>query len=493
MHIVMISAESAPVASAGELGDFIQGLSHDLAARGQQVEIILPKYDCLRFDRIWEMRKIADIWAPYYDEWVHCDVDEGYSDGIVCYFIEPHSTQAFFQRGRIYGEPDDQQRFAFFSRAAMEFLHKTGRQPDVIHCHDWQTALVPALLYEIFQSLGMHHSRVCLTLHQLRQQGWSDAQVLRQVGLDASALMTPDRFQDNRQPADANPMKGGIVYANYVTTVSPRYAWEAQYTDEGRGLQKSLRLHAEKFGGILNGIDYAVWNPQSDPLIAQSYCPETLQRKARNKAALRQHLMLEQAFRPIVAVVGGLTQQTGWPLVRHAAHFCLANDAQFVLIGMPEDGKIENEFNQLKYELKDNPHAYLALSDDERLTHQVFAGADMVLLPSRREPCGLTALIGMRYGVVPVVRRVGGLADSVLDANYSDGDFHHRNGYVFNDYDEQDMVSALQRAIGLWFNFPEYFRQLRINGMSQDHSWNKPGQRYLDIYEHIKMKDSDKP
>lgn len=486
MYIVMISAESAPVAKAGGLGDFVEGIAHDLSSRTHQIELILPKYDCLRFDRVWELHKVQDLWVPFYGDWVHCDVETGQADGLTCYFIEPHSPQAFFNRGRIYGESDDTERFAFFSRAALEFLHKTRRQPDIIHCHEWQTGLVPVLLAELYRNLGMTHPRVCYTLHNLGHQGWTGEHILSQVGLDPVTMMTPDRLQNDDNPAAVNLMKGGIVYSDYITTVSPRYAWEIQHTDQGMGLQDTLQRQSERFGGVLNGIDYEIWNPETDPFILQTYCPETLQRKARDKAALRLRLMLEDAFRPIVAVVSRLERQKGLELIRHAARFSLENEAQFVLLGSSQDPAINDEFRALQSELNDSPHCHLELAYDEDLAHRIFAGADMILVPSVYEPCGLTQMIGMRYGVVPIVRRVGGLSDTVFDANYSDRDFYERNGYVFNDYTPEDMESALKRAIGLWFRYPEYFRQLRLNGMHQDHSWNKPGQRYLDIFEYIR-------
>jgi len=486
MYIVMISAESAPVAKVGGLGDFVEGLAHDLAGRGHQVEIILPKYDCLNTERIWELNKVQDLWVPYFGEWLHCDLEMGRADGLTCWFIDPHSPREFFSRGRIYGEPDDPERFALFARAALEFLYKSGRHPDIIHCHDWHCGLVPVLLEEVYRPQGMTRPRVCYTLHNLGYQGRTEEQVLRQAGLDPAALMTPERLQDPGDPQTVNLMQGGIVYADYVTTVSPRYAWEAQNGDQGMGLQPTLQRHADKFGGVLNGIDYEVWNPQTDPHIVQGYCAETLQRKARDKAALRGRLGLEEAARPIVAVVSRLERQKGPELMRHAAHFCLANQAQFVLLGSSQDPEINAGFLELKQQLEGDPHCHLELAHDEALAHQIYAGSDLILVPSRYEPCGLTQLIGMRYGTVPVVRGVGGLADTVFDANYSDVDFLQCNGYRFDGYSAEAMEHALIRAIRLWHQHPDYFRQLRINGMTRDHSWNLPGGRYLDIFESVR-------
>ncbi len=486
MYIAMISAECAPAAKVGGLGDFVAGLSHDMSARGHQVDIVLPKYDCLRFERIWDLHKVYDLWAPLYGDWVHCDVEHGHVEGLSCWFIEPHCPEEFFQRGRIYGEEDDPQRFAFFARAALEFLYKTGRRPDVLHCHDWQTGLVPVLLREIYRGLGMDRTRTCYTLHNMGFQGWCAEDVLEQVGLEPEPMMVPERLQDDGNPELCNPMKGGIVYADYVTTVSPRYAWEIQNGEQGNGLQQVLREHKDKFGGVLNGIDYQVWNPQTDPGIAETYCDTTLQRKARNKSALRSRLGLEEAFRPIVAVVSRLDGQKGPELIRHGLRVCLENEAQFVLLGQAQDALEQETFEAVKEEFADHPHCHLELEYDDELAHQFFAGSDMLLMPSRYEPCGLTQMIALRYGVVPVVHRVGGLADTVFDANFSEVGFTRRNGYSFNDYTPEAMTGALLRAIGLWFQHPEYFRQLRINGMRQDYSWRVPGGKYLSIYQNIK-------
>jgi starch synthase len=273
----MIAPECAPVAKVGGLGDVVQGLSKELSIRGNTVEIILPKYDCLRYDRIGGLTKCySDLWVPYHSQWVHCDVFFGFVDGLKCFFIEPHSPQNFFHRGVVYGHHDDTERFAFFSRAALEFMLKSGKHPDIIHCHDWQTGLVPVLLYEMYQGLGMTHPRVCYTLHNLGHQGVHGEQILRQVGLNPTRLMTYDRLLDDHRAPAINLMKGGIVYSNFVTTVSPRYAFEIQNSHLGMGLQRILGLHRQKVGGVLNGIDYNVWNPEVDGHIARKYSLQTL-------------------------------------------------------------------------------------------------------------------------------------------------------------------------------------------------------------------------
>jgi starch synthase len=487
MFVMMITPECAPAAKVGGLADVVHGLSKELEIRGNAVEIVLPKYDCMRFDLLTGLTKcFSDLWVPNHQQWVHCDVYFGWMDGLKCFFIEPHLDKNFFNRGVFYGHHDDGERFSFFCRAAMEFVLKSNKQPDIIHCHDWQTALVPVLLYEMYQHLGLKRPRVCFTLHNVVHQGFGGESLLRQVGLNPAALMTPDRLQDDRRPGAINLMKGGIVYSNFVTTVSPRYAEEIRHTALGMGMQRTLATYHQKTGGILNGLDYSVWNPEVDAHIPKRYGIGSLDQKYVNKDALRHRLWLRTGMKPIVAFVGRLDPQKGVDLILHAVPYCLERGCQFVLLGSSLQSDINTAFWNLKLRLNDHPDCHLEIGYNEELAHLVYAGADILLVPSAYEPCGLTQIIGLKYGTVPVVRNTGGLADTVFDANYAPKPYHERNGYVFNDFNWQGLESALDRAIGMWHQHPEYFRQLMVNGMRCDYSWNKPGQNYLNIYHHIK-------
>lgn len=487
MHIVMISPECASAAKAGGLGDVVQGLGRELMLRGQRLEIILPKYDCMRYDRIENLQKCySGLWVPYHERWIPCDVYSGRVDMLDCFFIEPHSEERFFERGVLYGEPDDAARFVFFSRAALEFLFKSERRPDIIHCHDWQTGLVPVLLYEIYAACGMDNSRVCYTLHNLGHQGICGSELLAQAGLQPQHYTSPQRLLDDGNPRAINLMKGGIVYSNFITTVSPRYADEIRYTGLGQGLQATLQTHAGKVGGVLNGVDYGIWNPEIDSHIPYHYGIDSLQNKAKNKSALRKRLMLRDDFRPLITVVSRLDRQKSVELMEAGLNYALQRECQFVLLGSASEPAIEQHFWNLKQRYNDNPDCHLELRYDEELAHLIYAGADIILIPSVYEPCGLTQLIAMKYGTVPVVRLTGGLADTVFDANHAECSFEERTGYVFEGLHPAGLESALSRAIGLWHKYPEYFRQLRINGMCKDYSWKDPGKHYLNIYQHIK-------
>jgi starch synthase len=491
MYIVQIASECAPVIKAGGLGDVIYGLSRELEIRDHCVEIILPMYDCMRYDQIWGLHEAyRDLWVPWYGGAIHCSVFCGKVHGRLCFFIQPHSGDNFFNRGHYYGALDDHMRFAFFSKAALEFLLVSNKRPDIIHCHDWQTGLIPVMLFEMYKWHGMWNQRVCYTIHNFKHQGIAGADILWATGLNNEAYYYHyDRLQDNFNPTAINFMKAGIVYANYVNTVSPHHAWEARYSDISCGLGHTLEIHNHKFGGILNGIDYNVWNPETDRFIPYHYSKDNWEDKAKNTKALRERLLLRDAHKPVICYIGRLDQQKGVHLVHHALYYSLHKGAQFVLLGSATESAINNWFWHEKHHLNDNPDCHLEIGFNEELSHLIYAGADIIVVPSNYEPCGLTQMIGLKYGTVPVVRGVGGLINTVFDRDYDE--FHlpqERNGYVFFQTDNAALESSLNRAIDLWYENPEEFRQLSIQGMEYDYSWNHPGEKYVGVYDHIRHK-----
>ncbi len=492
MYIVQIASECAPVIKAGGLGDVIYGLSRELESRGHCVEIILPMYDCMRYDQIWGLHDAyRDLFVPWEGSAVHCSVFCGWVHGCLCFFIQPHSSENYFDRGHYYGALDDHMRFAFFSKAAIEFLHRSNKRPDVIHCHDWQTGLIPVLLGEIYRHHGMGNQRICYTIHNFKHQGIAGPEILWATGLNNDAYYYHyDRLQDNFNPGAINLMKAGIVYSNFVNTVSPHHAWEARFTDISCGLGHTLEIHQGKFGGILNGIDYDVWNPASDPLVPHPYSADTFSEKAKNKQALQERLSLtKDETKPLICFIGRLDQQKGVHLVHHSLYYALSRGAQFVLLGSATEPKINQWFWHEKQHLKNSADIHLELSFNEELAHLIYAAADMIVVPSNYEPCGLTQMIGFRYGTVPVVRGVGGLVNTVFDWDYDPEHLpEERNGFVFYESDAIALESALGRAIDLYEQNPQLFHELALQGMAYDYSWKEPGEKYIGVYDHIRHK-----
>lgn len=490
MYIIHIAPECAPVAKVGGMADVISGLSWEHAIRGNDVEIILPKYDCMRYDQIYGLTmSFNDLWVPWFGGAIHCSVWFGFVHGRKCFFIEPHSNDKYFERGTIYGCNDDVMRYAFFCKAALEFLLKSGKRPDVLHCHDWQTGLVPVLLAEIYQHQGMWAQRVCYTIHNFKHQGIFGHDILAATGLGRPEhFFSPTQLRDDNNASVLNCMKGGIVYSNFVTTVSPKHAWEARHTGQGHGLGATLHVHQGKFGGVLNGVDYNAWNPEIDGFLVSRYDINNIDAKYPNKEALRDRFWLYKSEKPIISYIGRLDEQKGLDLICHAAHYALSRGAQFVLLGSPSNHATFNQFAHLRNQLGNSVDCHIELGFNEELSHLIYAGSDMVVVPSVFEPCGLTQLIAMRYGTVPIVRAVGGLADTVFDKDYGHTDLSMRNGYTFNDLNNAGLESAMERAISCYYEYPGHFRILLANGMRADYSWNHPGSHYLNIYEMIRHK-----
>jgi starch synthase len=489
MYIVQIASECAPVIKAGGLGDVVYGLSRELEKSGHCVEVILPKYDCMRYDHIWGLHEAyRGLWVPWNGGVVNCTVHCGWVHGQLCFFIEPHCDESYFHRGVYYGATDDNMRFAFFSKAALEFLLKSNKRPDVIHCHDWQTGLLPVMLFEMYKYQGMETQRVCYTIHNFKHQGISGVEVLWATGLNReSYYFHYDRLMDNFNPLALNLMKGGIVYSNAFNTVSPHHAWEAQNTEIGCGLGGTIERHKNKFSGILNGISYEMWNPEDDALIPAHYSIETFEKKAKNKSALRERLLLAESDKPLVCFIGRLDSQKGVHLVHHAIYYAMHRGAQFVLLGSATEPSLNSWFWHEKSYLNENPDCHLELAYNEELAHLIYAAADMIVVPSNYEPCGLTQVISLKYGTVPVVRGVGGLVNTVFDYDYDETHpLDERNGFVFYQQDKYALETAMNRALDLYYNEPELFQKLACRGMAYDYSWKDSAATYLALYDSIR-------
>lgn len=496
MHIINIASELAPIAKVGGLADVLLGLSRELSWKGHDIDIIIPKYDYMDTEGIRDLAIYNDNVPSFYEgEWFPNTIWKGWVENLKVYFIEPHHPKHFFHRGCFYGCEDDIDRYLYFSRAALEFMYKEEVHPDIIHLHDWQTAVIAPLYHDIYQPLGFKKPKLVFTIHNIEYQGHCSTADIAKIGLKGSDYLVQDKMQDSLYADAINLLKGGIVYADYTTTVSPNYAKEVLTPLGGRGLETTLIKCKDKFKGILNGIDYSYWNPEIDRFLPAHFSyremPEnkkdrnTLDKKAYIKNILRERLFLDEEHRPILGCIARLVPQKGIELIKHALYHTLAKGGQFVLLGTSPIPSISADFQELKHHFDDHPCVNLILHHNEELAHLIYAASDMFIVPSLFEPCGLTQMIALKYGSVPIVRKTGGLADTIFDVDYSGKPFEETNGFVFEYPDPQGVESALDRAFDCWFHHPDRWRKLMINGMKIDFSWNKPSNEYLDIYKSL--------
>ncbi|XP_023635661.1 probable starch synthase 4, chloroplastic/amyloplastic [Capsella rubella] len=485
LYVVHIAAEMAPVAKVGGLGDVVAGLGKALQRRGHLVEIILPKYDCMQYDRVRDLRALDTVVESYFDGKLYKNkIWIGTVEGLPVHFIEPQHPSKFFWRGQFYGEQDDFRRFSYFSRAALELLLQSGKKPDIIHCHDWQTAFVAPLYWDLYAPKGLDSARICFTCHNFEYQGTASASELGSCGLDVNQLNRPDRMQDHSSGDRVNPVKGAIIFSNIVTTVSPTYAQEVRTAEGGKGLHSTLNFHSKKFMGILNGIDTDSWNPATDPFLKAQFNAKDLQGKEENKYALRKQLGLSSAEsrRPLVGCITRLVPQKGVHLIRHAIYRTLELGGQFVLLGSSPVPHIQREFEGIEQQFKSHDHVRLLLKYDEALSHTIYAASDLFIIPSIFEPCGLTQMIAMRYGSIPIARKTGGLNDSVFDIDDDTIPTQFQNGFTFQTADEQAFNYALERAFNHYKKDGDKWMKLIEKVMSIDFSWGSSATQYEELY-----------
>lgn len=504
MHIVHIASELAPLAKVGGLADVLLGLSRELSWKGHDVDIIIPKYDCMDSNEVRDLAIVqADLMSFYEGKWFSNTIWTGWVENLRVYFIDPHHPRYFFNRGCFYGCDDDIERYLYFCRTSMEFLFKQQVRPDILHMHDWQTAIIPVLHKDIYRDLGMGNTKFVFTIHNMEYQGKCLPENLDHIGLKGKDYLAPGKMQDPENLQLINLLEAGIVYSDFFTTVSPSYAKEIQTPPEGRNLESVVIRHKEKFKGILNGVDYSYWNPEIDRYLPVHFSPRempinkkdrnTLDKKAYIKKLTRERLMLAEEYNPIVASITRLVPQKGLELIKHTLHRTLEKGGQFVLLGSSPIPSVNTEFHALRHEFIDNPNVSINLNYQEDLAHMIFAAADMVVVPSIFEPCGLTQMIALKYGAIPIVRRTGGLSDTIFDVDTSGLKFEETNGYTFDKPDNKSLDGALDRAIDCWLHNPERWRKLMINAMNIDYSWNKSSNLYLEIYQKLKNNNLKTP
>ena len=467
MKVLYATSEARPFAASGGLGDVAGSLPQAIRARLVGCRVVLPLYESVPEEMRAEMRFLTSFSVPVSWRRQYCGVFEAKYNGVTYYLLD---NQYYFKRAGLYGHYDDAERFAFFSRAVLEMLEHIDFRPDILHCNDWQTGLVP-VYYRLFYSErpGYEGIKTVYTIHNIQYQGKYGMEILGDVfGLpDTSASLV-------EQDGCVNLMKGGIEAADRVTTVSPTYAMEICDPWYAFGLDSILRARGWKLTGILNGIDTVSYDPETDPVIAAPFSAEDLSGKAADKRALQQELGLPVADGvPLIVMVTRLVSHKGLDLVKYILDELLQEDVQFAVLGSG-DWIYESFFREVRERYPDKFCFYEGFHPD--MARKFYAGADVFLMPSKSEPCGLAQMVACRYGDLVVVRETGGLKDSIRDCGDGEG-----IGFTFKTYNANDMLSAIHRALGAFHNATD-LPVLRRRAMETDFSWGKSANEYIRMY-----------
>ena len=475
MNILYVTSEAVPFCKTGGLADVAGSLPPSLAANGDRVSVILPLYETVK-DK-WGDRLHFEKWTNVRLAWrsVYCGLFSVEREGVTWYFVD---NESYFRRSDLYGYYDDGERFAFFSRAVTELLRSLPEKPDVVHCNDWQSALVPVYIRDEAVRNDFYKSiRTVITVHNIEYQGRYGRETVEDLfGLDRG-WFDGGTIEFG---GDVNLLKGGIVTADAVTAVSPTYARELKCAYFAHGLENVMRMSEGKLHGVLNGIDMKRYDPAHDESLAAPYSADDLAGKRRDKAALQKLLGLqERPDTPILAMVTRLVSHKGLDLVCETLDTIMEKDVQLVVLGKGE-AKYETFFEYAKQRYGGRMAVHLGYS--EQLAMQIYAGADLFLMPSKSEPCGLSQMIAMRYGTLPIVRETGGLKDTVHAYEAWNG---AGNGFTFADYNAGDMCHVVCQAIDLYNNNKDAYAALQKRGMTADFSWKRSAQAYRDIYSSI--------
>ncbi len=474
--VAFIGSECHPFVKTGGLGDVMYALPRELVRLNCDVRVILPRYACIpqqyQDKMVYRGEFYMDLGRTGREYYV--GIMEYICDGVVYDFID---NQEFFSSGNPYlNLVDDIPKYCFFSKAALAALNFMDWIPDIIHCHDWQAALVPVYLRTLFQDSPVGHARSILTIHNLRFQGIYNIPTIQYwSGLPDSVFNMGALKQDYE---DANMLKGGLAYADRITTVSGTYAGEIQTSEYGEHLEGHLRYHSGKLRGIVNGIDYGMWNPETDPALAVNYgLGNVLDHKMENKLALQKELGLEEdESKFVIGLISRLTNQKGLDLVSSIVPQVLDGNTQVVVLGTG-DKQYEDTFRYYEDTYRGTFSA--CIQYDEARAHRIYAGADALLVPSRFEPCGLTQLNAMHYGTIPIVRETGGLKDTVEPYNTFTGD---GNGFTFDRYEAGLLLDAINRAKTEYFTNRYHWDEVVQRDMAKDVSWENSAKQYKDLY-----------
>lgn len=472
LKVLILAAEIVPFAKVGGLADVVGALPKALRALGHDVRLVMPRYRQVDAEHFQLKTVLEDLPVKMGNFQVPVSVLEGeIGDHIPVYMID---APRYFDRENIYGYTDDGERFVLFCRAALEAMQAIGWAPNIVHCNDWHTGIVPNWLSTVYNEDPFYADMASVyTIHNLAYQGIFGYRLLEVAGVAAGGFLYP-QIAELANVVDI--MGRGILFADAVTTVSERYAQEILTPTFGERLDHLLRSRRERLFGILNGVDYQEVDPSTDEFINTHYDVSTLDNRAANKRALQEqaHLPIREDV-PILAMISRLADQKGFDLLSQIIQPLLAQGVQFVLLGVG-DQHYHEMFQSLAARYPEQVAIFLTFNAEQR--QRIYAGSDMFLMPSRFEPCGISQMIAMRYGCVPIVRQVGGLADTVQEYNPVTGE---GNGFVFPNYDPWEFFAAVVRALS-YFSFKDVWRTIQQHGMHADHSWHNLAVRYVEIY-----------
>ena len=471
MKVLFAVSECVPFIKSGGLADVAGSLPKELKKLGADVRVILPKYGMISEKFRSKMNKVKEFTVQLGWRTQYCGIEALEYEGVTFYFID---NEYYFNRDSLYGHYDDGERFSYFNRAVLDFIAETEFYPDVIHCHDWHTAMIPFLLRtEYYKKPGYGFIRSVFTIHNLQFQGIFPRQVLGDLLQIDSRYFNEDQLEFY---GNANFMKAALISADHITTVSPTYMKEIQTAYFGENLGGILRKRSSDLSGILNGIDHELYNPETDEGLASMFYPEIYGMRVENKLHIQRFFNLPENRKiPVVAMITRLTKQKGLDLVRGVFHELMGKGIQMVVLGTG-DPEYEEFFNGMSGQYPDQFRAYIGF--DESLAHQIYAGADLFLMPSKFEPCGLSQMIAMRYGSVPIVRETGGLNDTVQSYNEFTGE---GNGFTFTHFNAHDMLYTIERALAVYRD-SEKWELLARSAMETDYSWGQSAKQYKALY-----------
>ena len=473
MNILLAASEVVPYAKTGGLADVAGALPKALARLGHKVRVVAPRYNIDKIES--STKRLEGELAVPFDSGIRRSavyVDD--SNPVPVYFID---SPEYFSRGNLYGEPDDPERFAFFSRAILELAKAFGEPLDIIHLNDWMTGLTAAYLKTVYSGERIFaNTRTLFTIHNLAFQGSFGAQLLPKLGL-------PDWLNTTEGGIEfygaCSCLKAGLVFADAISTVSPKYSREIQTPEFGERLDGLLRARRSDLFGILNGVDYEEWNPETDPYVAAGFSANNLSGKEACKLdLLRAFNLPENLGTPLIGCISRLSDQKGFDLILQIARPMLERGVAFVLLGSGAE-LYERAFQELHQSVPSQVGVYLGFSNE--LAHKIEAGSDMFLMPSRFEPCGLNQMYSLKYGAVPIVRAVGGLDDTVENFDRST---RSGTGFKFYEYDSARLLEKLYEAL-LVYADQDIWRVLMVNGMRADHSWEASAREYVELYERL--------